>query len=161
MELEIKKEWEEFLEKYKEYFKTEQKDMSKPTIQPKKEQSNKTTTNKPPPKSVLSELHKKYKTMTSNNLHKHFDENPKDWEDYHKISQTNEKSFPEEEIPRNLMIKYLENIPGKKQKIVADLGCGFAEINEYFKENDRFVFYNFDHVSTKPIITKRDIKIQN
>ena len=32
------------------------------------------------------------------------------------------------------MIKYLENLPGKKKKIVADLGCGFAEINQHFKD---------------------------
>ena len=136
--------------------RTRQKDMSKPTIQPKKETSNKT--NKPPPKSVMSELHKKYKTMTSENLHKHFQENPKDWEDYHKISKENEKSFPTEEIPRNVIIDYLNELPGKKQKIIADLGCGEGEINDYFKNNNRFNFHNFDHIACKSNIKKQDIK---
>ena len=45
------------------------------------------------------------------------------------------------------MIKYLEELPGKKRKIVADLGCGYAEINQYFKNNKRFEFHNFDHHS--------------
>ena len=39
----------------------------------------------------------------------------------YKISKENEESFPEEEIPRNKMIKYLETLPEKKQKIVVDL----------------------------------------
>ena len=142
---------------YWEKRKVRKKDMSKPNIQPKKETSN-NTTNKQSPKSIMSELHKKYKTMTSENLHKHFEENPKDWEDYHKISKENEKSFPEEEIPRNIMIKYLEKLPGKKQKIIADLGCGLGEINDYFQNNKRFKFHNFDHISCKPTIEKQDIK---
>ena len=137
------------------------KDMSKPniepTIEPKKETSN-NKTKRLPPKSVMSELHKKYKTMTSENLHKHFQENPKDWKDYHKISKENEKSFPTEEIPRNVIIDYLCKLPGKKQKIIADLGCGLGEINDYFKNNNRFKFHNFDHVSCKPTIEKQDIK---
>ena len=76
----------------------------------------------------------------------YFKENPEKWEEYHKISKENEESFPEEEIPRNKMIKYLEDLPGKKKKVVADLGCGFAEINQHFQDNSRFEFHNFDHV---------------
>ena len=135
----------------------EKKDMSKPNFQPKKETSN-NKTKRLPPKSIMSELHKKYKTMTSENLHKHFQENPKDWEDYHKISKEKEKSFPTKEIPRNVIIEYLKELPGKKQKIIADLGCGEGEINDYFKNNNRFNFHNFDHVSCKSIIEKQDIK---
>ena len=96
--------------------------------------------------------------MTSENLHKHFQENPKDWEDYHKISKENEKSFPTEEIPRNVIIDYLNELPGKKQKIIADLGCGEGEINDYFKNNNRFNFHNFDHKACKSNIKKQDIK---
>ena len=133
------------------------KDMSKPNIQPKTETSN-NKTKQIPPKSVMSELHKKYKTMSSENLHKHFQENPKDWEDYHKISKENEKSFPTEEIPRNVIIDYLNELRGTKQKIIADLGCGEGEINDYFKNNNRFTFHNFDHISCKSTIKKQDIK---
>ena len=56
------------------------------------------------------------------------------------------------------MIKYLENLPGKKKKIVADLGCGFAEINQYFQDNSRFEFHNFDHISDNDMVVSRDIK---
>ena len=56
------------------------------------------------------------------------------------------------------MIHYLNTLPGKKRKVVADLGCGKAEINQYFKENDRFVFHNFDHHSDHDLVISRDIK---
>ena len=56
------------------------------------------------------------------------------------------------------MIKYLEHLPGKKQKVVADLGCGFAEINQHFKDNTRFEFHNFDHHSANELVISRDIK---
>jgi len=134
----------------------DKKDMSKQNIQQNKETSN--NTKRTQPKSVMSELHKKYKTMNSENLHKHFQENPKDWKDYHKISKENEKSFPTEEIPRNIIIEHLNKLPGKKQKIIADLGCGEGEINDYFKNNTRFKFHNFDHISCKQTIKKQDIK---
>ena len=129
------------------------KDMSKPEIKPHK----KTGSHKPPPKSVLSELHKQYKTMTSYNIHEYFEQNPEKWKYYHEISKENERSFPTEEIPRNKMIKYLEKLPGKKQKVIADLGCGFAEINKHFKDNPRFKFHNFDHYSHNDLVISRDI----
>ena len=134
-EPEIQKEWETFTDKYSKYFdkKTKKKNMSKPEIQSKTETTNNTISNKPKPKSVLSELHQKYKTMNSQNLHNHFQENQNDWKSYHKISKENEESFPEEEIPRNRIINKLENLPGKKKKDVVDLGCGYGEISQHFK----------------------------
>jgi hypothetical protein len=56
------------------------------------------------------------------------------------------------------MIHYLNTLPGKKRKVVADLGCGRAEINQYFKENHRFEFHNFDHHSDNDLVISRDIK---
>ena len=35
---------------------------------------------------ILSQLHQKYKTMNSQTLHKHFEDNPEAWVNYHKIS---------------------------------------------------------------------------
>ena len=157
---EIQKEWETFTYKYSKYFdkKTKKKNMSKPEIQSKTETTNNTISNKPKPKSVLSELHQKYKTMNSQNLHNHFQENQNDWKSYHKISKENEESFPEEEIPRNRIINKLENLPGKKKKDVVDLGCGYGEISQHFKNNNRFSFQNFDHVSCNEYVISRDIK---
>ena len=136
----------------------QKKDMSKPEIKPKKTESEIKVERQQRAQSELSKLHKEYKTKNSQNLNIYFKENPEKWEEYHKISKENEESFPEEEIPRNKIIKYLENLPGKKKKVVADLGCGFAEINQHFKDNSRFEFHNFDHHSDNELVTEKDIK---
>ena len=52
----------------------------------------------------------------------------------------------------------MDNIPGKKSKDIADLGCGKARVSEYFKNTKRFNFTNMDHVSCKSTVIKRDIK---
>ena len=91
-------------------------------------------------------------------MNSYFKEHPEKWKEYHKISKENEESFPEDEIPRNKMIRYLENLPGKKKKVIADLGCGYAEINQYFKENKRYEFHNFDHHSSNDLVISKDIK---
>jgi hypothetical protein len=133
------KSWEDFTKEYSEYFtitKTK-KDMSKKEIKPmvKKETTEQKQQRVLP---ILSQLHKKYKTMNSQTLHIHFEDNPDDWVNYHKISEENEESFPDDEIPYKKIIEYLENIPGKKKKDVADLGCGKARVCEYFSESERF-----------------------
>jgi ribosomal RNA-processing protein 8 len=153
------KAWEEFIEEYSEYFtitKTK-KDMSKKEIKPmvKKETTEQKQQRVLP---ILSQLHKKYKTMNSQTLHKHFEDNPDDWINYHKISEENEETFPDEEIPYKKIIEYLDKIPGKKKKDVADLGCGKARVCEYFSDSDRFKFINMDHVSCSDIVMKQDIK---
>ena len=56
------------------------------------------------------------------------------------------------------VIEYLDNIPGKKTKDVADLGCGKARICEHFSESERFKFINMDHVSCNDLVQKQDIK---
>jgi len=153
--------WTEFISdpKYSKYFNNTKpiKDMSKPEIKPKTNKEIKEERQQRA-QSELSKLHKEYKTKNSQNLNTYFKEKPEKWEEYHKISKENEESFPEEEIPRNKMIKYLEDLPGKKKKIVADLGCGFAEINQHFQDNSRFEFHNFDHISDNNMVVSRDIK---
>ena len=134
------------------------KDMSKPEIKTKKAEGEIKEERQQRAQSELSQLNKEYKSKKSQNLNTYFKENPEKWKEYHKISKENEASFPEEEIPRNKMIKYLENLPGKKNKVVADLGCGFAEINQHFKDNSRFEFHNFDHYSDNDMVVSRDIK---
>ena len=161
---EIYNAWTEFINdpKYSKYFDTKKaktkKDMSKPEIKAKKTEGEIKVERQQRVQSELSQLHKEYKTKNSQNLNTYFKENPEKWEEYHKISKENEESFPEEEIPRNKMIKYLENLPGKKKKIIADLGCGFAEINQHFQDNSRFEFHNFDHHADNDMVVSRDIK---
>ena len=55
------------------------------------------------------------------------------------------------------MIKYLENLV-KRKKVIVDLGCGFAEINQHFQNNPRFEFHNFDHHSENDMVVSKDIK---
>jgi ubiquinone/menaquinone biosynthesis C-methylase UbiE len=48
-------------------------------------------------------------------------------------------------------------IKTKRTKYVADMGCGKAQIANYFKNDNRFKFNNFDHVSLNENIISCDI----
>jgi len=156
--------WKGFFDKYSSYFpksggdrsKTK-KDMSKKEIKPMVKKET-TEQKRERTKSEISILHQKYKTMNSQTLHKHFEDNPEDWENYHKISEENEETFPDEEIPYKKIIEYLDKIPGKKAKDVVDLGCGKARVCEHFSDSERFKFINMDHVSCNDLVQKQDIK---
>jgi SAM-dependent methyltransferase len=108
-------------------------------------------------KSELSVLHQRYKTMKSENLKNEFQENPELWNKYHAISEENEKSFPEESIPRNCIIQDLDKIKTKRNKLVVDMGCGKAQIADHFANDLRFRFINYDHVSSKENVEVQDI----
>jgi ubiquinone/menaquinone biosynthesis C-methylase UbiE len=106
--------------------------------------------------SELSQLHQKYKTLTSEHLRQTFDETPSLWHTYHAISEENETSFPEQEIPRNRIIQELAKIKSKRTKLVVDMGCGKAHIARHFQDT-RFKFINLDHVSCDETVTACDI----
>jgi ribosomal RNA-processing protein 8 len=108
-------------------------------------------------KSEISVLHQRYKTMNSKNLHQEFNNNPDIWHKYHKIAEENEKSFPEDDIPRNRVIQELNKIKTKRTKQVVDMGCGKAQIAEYFQTDNRFKFINYDHISSNDTIISCDI----
>ena len=156
---EFRKAWEDFTKEYSENFTTtkQKKDMSKKETKPKSKKET-TEQKRERTKSEISILHQKYKIMNSQTLHKHFENNPDDWSTYHKISEENEETFPDEEIPYKKVIEYLENIPGKKAKDIADLGCGKARVCEHFSQSERFKFINMDHVSCNDLVQKQDIK---
>jgi ribosomal RNA-processing protein 8 len=107
--------------------------------------------------SEISQLHKKYKTMKSENLSKEFNENPELWHTYHEIAEENEKSFPDHEIPRNRIIQELNKIKTKRSKKIVDMGCGKAQISQYFQTDTRFQFINYDHISSHDTIISCDI----
>jgi SAM-dependent methyltransferase len=117
----------------------------------KPKQINKKTTNnnniQQPILSPISKLHKKYKSMKSSNLAKHFTEdNGKYWKEYHELVQQNEQTYQQDKIPVNQVIQYLETKKNKRIKKVADLGCGLARIYKYFQnKNHKFTFVNIDH----------------
>ena len=110
-------------------------------------------------KSELSVLHQKYKTMRSDTLAQHLIDNPTAWQDYHRISEANEESFPSESIPRNQIICELEKIKTKRPKQVVDLGCGKALIAKHFQDKGdiRFQFTNIDHIATDASVQVGDI----
>ena len=108
-------------------------------------------------KSELSVLHQRYKTLSSQNLQKKFQESPELWHKYHAISEENEKSFPEEGIPRNRVIKEINEIKCKRTRSVVDMGCGMAHIAAHFANDNRFTFINYDHVSCKENVLVQDI----
>jgi len=109
-------------------------------------------------KSELSILHQHYKTLRSDNLRNEFNTNPELWHKYHEISEENEASFPEEEIPRNRIITELKKIRTKRTKNIVDMGCGKAQISQHFKDDSRFLFTNYDHIAfDESIVTTCDI----
>ena len=119
----------------------------KPKLINKDKQKDDNNDNTQPILSPISKLHKKYKSMKSSNLAKHFTEdNGKYWKEYHELVQQNEKTYQEDKIPVNQVIQYLETKKNKKIKKVADLGCGLARIYKHFQnKNHKFIFVNIDH----------------
>lgn len=108
-------------------------------------------------KSELSVLHQRYKTLNSQTLNKEFKENPESWTNYHATSEENEKSFPEDEIPRNRIIRELNKNKTKRQKLVVDMGCGRAQIAQHYQNDTRFKFINYDHISSNDTVISCDI----
>ena len=154
--------WTKFLEEYNEYFHVPKPKKSmklqQNTKQPKKpEETNEQKRIRV--HSELSQLHQRYKTLNSLNLSKEFNENPDLWHTYHNISEENEKSFPQEEIPRNRIISELNKIKTKRRKIVVDMGCGKGHISQHYADDSRFQFYNYDHISSNESIIPCDISI--
>jgi len=148
------KQWEEFLEEYKEYF-IEKKSMK---LQPKTETKEPSESEqRQRVKSELSTLHQLYKTMRSDTLSQHFIDHPTAWADYHAISESNEASFPEESIPRNQVIRELDKLRTKRPKRIVDMGCGKALIAKHFQGDPRFTFINIDHVAVDATVQVGDI----
>ena len=155
--------WTEILEKYGDILQPkQQKSMrlsrsSSPSLTSKedddeekeKEKERKIYDRAERAKSELSVLHQRYKTLTSANMHREFNNNVNLWHEYHRISERNEESFPTHEIPRNLVIAELEKIQinANRKKNIVDMGCGMAHIAKHFYSlgDARFTFYNYDH----------------
>jgi ubiquinone/menaquinone biosynthesis C-methylase UbiE len=110
-------------------------------------------------KSQMEILHQRYKTLSSTSLNKIFSDDSDLWNEYHKLSEKNEESFPQEGIPRNRIIEELEKQKTKRTKTVVDMGCGRAQISKHFidKKDTRFQFINYDHVSSDETVIACDI----
>jgi superfamily II DNA or RNA helicase len=110
-------------------------------------------------KTQMEILHQRYKTLSSVNLNKEFSDNSNLWNEYHEISEKNEESFPVNEIPRNKIIQELDKQVIKRKRTVVDMGCGKGQISKYFtdKNDKRFQFINYDHVSSNDRVISCDI----
>jgi len=166
---ERRKIWDEFKSQYSSIFNDEEdsvetqikeepikkKVMNLPK-QPKKREETREE-RKTRIKTEISQLHQRYKTMNSQNLNIEFKENPDLWKKYHEISEKNEESFPTEGIPRNRIIQELTKIKTKRTKQVVDMGCGKGQISDHFKNDARFNFMNYDHISENERVISCDI----
>ena len=155
--------WSKFLTEYKWIFIEEFKQKSTKSmklVKPIQTKTEETPENRRiRTKSQMEILHKRYKTLTSSNLNKEFKENTQLWNEYHEISEKNEESFPENEIPRNKIIQELDKLVIKRKRTVVDMGCGKGQISKYFtdKNDKRFQFINYDHVSNDESVISCDI----
>ena len=110
-------------------------------------------------KSKLSEYHKQFKTMRSDNLHQRFKENPDELFEYHYTAQQNEETYADQsEIPLNKIISKLEGNKHKKTKTLLDLGCGLIpKIRHHFEGDSRYEVRSFDHLSFDENVEECDI----
>ncbi len=93
-------------------------------------------------------------------MHREFQENPQLWHEYHEQLQKIEKKIydiDQELIPYRRIINYLAQLSVRATKHVADLGCGRARVSKYFEGDDRFKFYNYDHVAYNSTVIEADI----
>jgi superfamily II DNA or RNA helicase len=107
----------------------------------------------------LTKYHRKYITMRSDNLAKHFKSNRLEFDEYHKLRDENLESFNQSDRPHERIIIELNKIKTRRKKIVVDMGCGLAKIAEHFKNDLRFQFINYDHISSSENIIECDIKM--
>ena len=141
---EIRKLWEEFIENYKEYFKTKSSSKST-TIKPKEEISSSSSTNTRK-LSPYQELTKKMSIQNSSTTQKMFESEPKLWNKYHDSRDHSFKGYDnQDEIPVNKIIKYLETKSSKLK--ILDLGCGRNFIKTHFESNKKLDITGYDYVS--------------
>jgi SAM-dependent methyltransferase len=68
-----------------------------------------------------------------------------------------ERTFPNKDIPRNIIKGYLDKINTRRTKEVLDMGCGKKKICEMFTGDKRFNFTNYDMISDVDDIIECDI----
>ena len=148
-----RKAWEEFVEEYFTDKIPTNKSLKKDRIKLVNKKSM--TNGDKRPLSKISELHKKYKTMSSKNLNRLFKDDPNLWIDYHKLAEENEKTLPD--VPYKQIIKMLEGLKIKGKTHIVDMGCGLAHVSNHFKDEKRMVFHNFDHYACNDNVEECDI----
>jgi superfamily II DNA or RNA helicase len=150
-------EWDEFVLSKPMWFPRNKPIQVEPEQEQKEQKKEKKEKKEQCVLPIISKLHKKYITMNSDKLHNHFHENEQDWHDYHAIMEAHESVYAVKEVPHLIVRNWLACIPGKRVRTVADLGCGKALAYQHFKDNKRYKFHNFDHVSIGEYVIARNI----
>jgi superfamily II DNA or RNA helicase/SAM-dependent methyltransferase len=167
--------WTQFLEEYKEYFVNPSEDEEAPIeddeeiiVKPKQKKTAKLTKINPEKKvetkqdifqrtkPLISQFHNKFCKMRSDNLAQHFQQNPSDFAEYHRVRDECFQTFEPEDIPCERIIQELEKIK-KGGKHVVDMGCGTAKIAQHFRKDDRFQITSYDHVAINDTVQVCDI----
>jgi superfamily II DNA or RNA helicase len=109
-------------------------------------------------KPLLTQFHNKLCKMRSDNLAQYFKENTNEFYEYHRVRDECFQTFKPEDIPCNRVILDLDKFKTKiGGKHVVDMGCGTAKISQYFKNDPRFNFTNYDHVAINDTVQVCDI----
>ena len=154
----VRTEWESYIEKYSEYLDRNSSKKKQTSIPETHEEQKTTTPHQFPPISDIGALHKKYLKMGSDTLHKKFKENPDLWLEYHATRNRTFTTYDTDSIPSNRIVRELEKIQTKRQKVIVDMGCGEASIAHHFQNDKRFAFHNYDHqTGGDPLIQEVDI----
>ena len=154
----VRTEWESYIEKYSEYLDRNSSKKKQTSIPETHEEQKTTTPHQFPPISDIGALHKKYLKMGSDTLHKKFKENPDLWLEYHATRNRTFTAYDTDSIPSNRIVRELEKIQTKREKVIVDMGCGEASIAHHFQNDKRFAFHNYDHqTGGDPLIQEVDI----
>jgi superfamily II DNA or RNA helicase len=167
--------WTQFLEEYKKYFVNPLPKKEDPVeeeieiiVKPKQKKTTKLTKINPEKKvetkqdiqirtkPLITQFHNKFCKMRSDNLAQHFQQNPSDFTEYHRVRDECFQTFEPEDIPCERIIQELEKIK-KGGKHVVDMGCGTAKIAHHFSNDNRFHITSYDHVAINDTVQVCDI----
>ena len=108
--------------------------------------------------STLSEYHKRFKSMSSANLHNEFQDEPDLFKTYHQVADMNWSTFKTEDVPvqqaANIVNKFYTQV-GRNLNIT-DFGAGTGKLKELI--DPIHTLTGFDHVSTCDWIVAKDMR---
>lgn len=112
--------------------------------------------------SELSKIHKQYKNTSAANLNKKFGKDPALFKKYHEVAKANDAEWEPSELPVAKTVKRLMQEAEVckrtgKQRRVADLGCGMAELAAAMAGMAEIQVDGYDHVAAVDGVTACNI----